>query len=194
MTDSQKPVDPTSPANESILQWAVPKPIESTTQPPSPVWDANWDKETARLAYEHAREVYRQIDAATDVMDRKAVTVFTIASAIGVLGPGLARFPLWSSGWWLGIGAVLMWAGAAIQCIRAFSPRRYRLDPNIAAMATPDWLSLSPGEFYLKRLLSVRRSVWENLRTLGVRGAALSDALECALVEVGFLLAALLLR
>ena len=56
------------------------------------------------------------------------------------------------------------------------------------------WLALSPGAFHVERLKSVRDSIEVNSRTVNARAHALTGALKCALVEVGFLLAALLWR
>src|SRR5437016_1094754 len=98
--------------------------------PPSPKWDESWDKETARLAYEHVREVYRQVDAATDVLDRKVVAVFTVASAIAAFAPVLGRFALWSNRWWLSAGAVVMWSLSAVACWRALDRKSTRLNSS----------------------------------------------------------------
>src|SRR5947207_15534212 len=73
--------------------------------PPPLAWDESWNPETARLAYEHSREVYRLVDDATEVLNRKVVAVFATASAIATVGPVLGKFPLWSDGWWLSVGA-----------------------------------------------------------------------------------------
>jgi len=170
---------------------AVPAPDPA---PPPLKWDESWSPETARLAYEHSREVYRLVDDATEVLNRKVVAVFAVASAIATVGPVLGKFGLWSPGWWLSVGAAGMWLLAAVACWRAFRPRVYRFDPDPATFLTPEWLALSPGEFYLHRLESVRESVAGNAAAVTTRGEALRDALACALVEVGFLLAALLWR
>ncbi|MGE5803218.1 MAG: hypothetical protein ACM358_13290 [Gemmatimonadota bacterium] len=129
-----------------------------------------------------------------EVIDRKVVAVFTIASAIATLGPALGRFPFCSGGWWLSAGAVAMWLGAAVQCWRAFDPRGYRVDPDPSTIASADWLRLHPGAFYLERLKSVRESIEVNSRTINARALALRGALVFALLEVAFLLAALLWR
>ena len=63
-----------------------------------------------------------------------------------------------------------------------------------AGLLTPEWLALSPGEFYLHRLESVWESVEGNAAEVTTRGEALRGALKCALFEVGFLVAALLWR
>jgi len=169
--------------------------LPALSEPSSPVqWNEEWNPETARLAYEHARELYRQVDTAADVLDRKVIAVFTVASAIATLGPVLGRPPLWSVGWWFGAGAAVMWLLAATQCWQAFRPRRYRFDPNPATIAAPEWLALSPGAFHSKRLESVRQSVKENTATVKARSNALGRALVCAFAEVGLLLVALLWR
>ncbi len=94
--------------------------------PVVPTWDDSLNAETVRLAYEHSREIYRQADETTEVLNRKAIAVFGIASAIATVGPALVKFPLWSLGWWLSAGAAVMWLGAAISCWQAFKPREYR--------------------------------------------------------------------
>jgi hypothetical protein len=134
------------------------------------------------------------VDAATDVLDRKVVAVFTVASAIAALAPVLGKFALWSDGWWLSAGAVIMWGLCAFECWWAFKPQRYRTDPDTATITTPEWLALSPGAFHVERLASVRESINQNVSIVTRRATALRGALTCALVEVGFLLAALLWR
>ena len=171
-----------------------PRPKPADDQPSLLKWDQSWNPETARLTYEHAREVYRIVDAATDVIDRKVVAVFTVTSAIAVLAPILGQAALWSDRWWLSAGAVIMWGLAAFECWQAFKPQRYRTDPDVATIATPEWLALSPGAFYVERLASVRESIKQNVSIVTRRATALRGALTCALVEVGFLLAALLWR
>ena len=85
-----------------------------------------------------------------------------------------------------------MWVLAAVECWKAFKPRKYRFDPDPLAISAPEWLALSPGAFHVHRLTSLRDSIVENRATINARGDALRGALKCALVEVGFLLAALL--
>src|SRR5438445_11848778 len=162
--------------------------------PPSLTWDESWNAETARLAYEHAHAVYRQADETAEVLNRKVVPVFAIASAIATAGPVLRRFPLWSDGWWLTVGAAVMWLLATWQCWEAFKPREYRFDPDPDIFLTPEWLALSPGTFHVHRLASVAQGVREHFVLNNARGAALRNALKCALVEGGLLLAALLSR
>src|SRR2546430_3960771 len=60
-------------------------------QAPPVKWDESWNSDTARLAYEHARDVYRIVDAATDVLDRKVVAVFTVASAVAAVAPVIGK-------------------------------------------------------------------------------------------------------
>jgi len=174
---------------------AVEPPPNQASAHPSPLqWDESWNPEIVRLAYEHSREVYRLVDDATEVLNRKVVAVFTVASAIATVGPVLGKFSLLSDGWWLSVGAVAMWLLSTVKCWQAFKPRVYRFDPDPATFLTPEWLSLSLGSFYLHRLESVKESVEGNAAEVTARGEALRDALKCALFEVGFLLAALLWR
>jgi len=182
--------------------WLERRPLRAVEHSPNPAgdqpsplqWDESWNPETARLAYDHSREVYRLVDDATEVLNRKVVAVFTVVSAIATVGPVLGKFTLWSDGWWLSVGAAVMWLLAAVECWRAFKPRVYRFDPDPATFLTPEWLALSPGAFYFHRLESVRESVEGNAAEVTARGEALRDALKCALFEVGFLLGALLWR
>lgn len=188
--------------NLKSLRAAITRAIGRREHSPNPAgdqpsllkWAESWNPETARLTYEHARDVYRIVDAATDVIDRKVVAVFTVASAIAVLAPVLGQSALWSDRWWLSAGAVIMWGLSAFECSQAFKPQRYRTDPDLATIATPEWLALSPGAFYVERLASVRESIKQNLSIVTRRATALRGALTCALVEVGFLLVALLWR
>jgi hypothetical protein len=87
-----------------------------------------------------------------------------------------------------------MWLLSTAKCWQAFKPRVYRFDPDPSIFLAPEWLTLSPGEFYFHRLQSVTESVEGNAVEVTARGEALRDALKCALFEVGFLLAALLWR
>lgn len=185
MPSESKDVAPTAKAVEPQV-----KAVDELDLPV--MWDERWPPETAQLAYDHSHEVYRQVDAATDVIDRKVVSVFTVTSAIAAIGPAVSNARLWSAPWWLTVGAAAMWAAAATQCWVAYKPRTYRTDPDVATMATPGWLSLSPGAFLARRLGSLRKSVRDNVATTKERAAAVRRALIFALLEVGFLLAALL--
>lgn len=156
------------------------------------IWDEKWDRDTVELAYDHSREVYLQVDAATDVIDRKVVSVFTVTSAIAAIGPAVSTAPMSRNVWWMTVGAAVMWAAAATQCWVAYRPRTYRTDPDTATIATPGWLSLSPGAFLAQRLGSLRKSVRDNVKITKERAAAVRRALVFALLEVGFLLSALL--
>lgn len=168
----------------------TPRPIDELDLPV--IWNEKWDRGTVQLAYDHCREVYRQVDAATDVIDRKVVSVFTVTSAIAAIGPAVSKAPILSPGWWLTVGAAAMWAAAAIQCWVAYKPRTYRMDPDTKTMATPEYLSLSPGAFLAQRLGSLRKSVRDNIAVTTTRAAAVRRALVLALLEVGFLIAALI--
>jgi len=157
-------------------------------------WDESFNSETAHLAYEHAREMYRQADETAEVLNRKAVQVFAIASAIATVGPAIGKFPFLSIGWCFSAIACVIWLGASFECWRAFKPREYRFDPDPGIFLSRDWLQLEPGPFYLHRLESVEESVSHNMALNNVRGVAVRRALTFALVEVGFLLVALLWR
>lgn len=173
------------------------KDVTKTTRPVDEldlpvIWNEKWSQATVQLAYEHCREVYRQVDAATDVIDRKVVSVFTVTSAIAAIGPAVSKAPIWGPGWWLTVGAAVMWAAAATQCWVAYRPRTYRMDPDTKTMATPEYLSLSPGAFLAQRLGSLRKSIRENVKITKSRAAAVRRALVLALLEVGCLIAALI--
>ena len=188
----------------SALTWLIvrlrrrppPPPVAPVEEAPAPIkdWDESWNPKTVQLAYEQSREMYRQADETSEVHNRKAVQVFAIASAIATVGPALGKVALWSDGWWLSVGAGMMWLLAAIECWRAFTPRTYEFDPDPATFLDADWLAASPGAFYFHRLEAVRDSVQHNMDLNNERGKAVRAALKCALVEVGFLLAALLWR
>jgi hypothetical protein len=138
-------------------------------------WDDSFKEDTVRLAYEHARETHRTIEAAADVLDRKVVGVFGISSAIEALGASLTRAghrPLIVG---LLVGAAGAWLVSSLQSWQAFRPRRYRTDPNPRDFLTPEWLDLGTGPYYLGRLHHVADTVAVNGPANAIRVAALIE-------------------
>lgn len=157
-------------------------------------WNETLDEDTARLAYEHARETYRALDAAADALDRKVLAMFAVSSAIVTLAPLLTRITPQTVSWGLWLIAGSAWAGSAFWSWQGFKPRDHRTDPTPRDLATPEWLGLEQGPYYLARLNYVAAAVEANERTIADRGKALRFAFAFALMEVGLVLAALLTR
>jgi len=168
--------------------------VKLPPRPPSITWNSNWDERTAQLAYEHAREMQRTVEAWIDSLDNKVVAVFGVASGVISLVTSLAGLPpgTWGRGLWA--GALGAWLVSALYCRKAFKPNDFRLDPDARVLLDQKWLSLKPQQFLLDRLNNMGVSVGHNQTALKGKAEALRLALGWAVVEVGLLVGALLLK
>jgi hypothetical protein len=157
-------------------------------------WNETLDENAARLAYEHAREAYRALETAADGIDRKVLVLFTVSSAVVALAPLFTAITPQTASWGLWLIGGSAWAGSAFWSWQAFKPRDHRTDPNPRDLATAEWLGLEQGPYYLARLHYVAAAVEANERAVADRGKALRYAFAFALIEVGLVVAALLVR
>jgi hypothetical protein len=111
-----------------------PRSAAPTTQPPWFKWNAKWDPDTTKLAYEESIKLQAVYTDWIKAVEGKIVTVFTVSSAAITVSASLrASNPLrWSMAVWA--GALVAYIIAIAFCLRAYKVRRYRLDLNPQSM------------------------------------------------------------
>jgi hypothetical protein len=147
-------------------------------------WNPEWPLETAELAYSEAREAAREADKWADVVDTKAVAVFTVAAGAVTLAPSLQRgasSPLQALLW---LAALICFLGSAYYSYCAYKPHDFRFGPDPLRLQTPEWLALPPGRYRYRMLEWLGKNYEHNSGVTERKAKALTRAMRWTAFEV----------
>jgi hypothetical protein len=167
-----------------------------TEKPTGPTFDASWDKETIKAAFHECVAQQALYAEWTDAIDKKTITIFTLATAIA--GATINLLPKWgtlSARTSQGIAlAGIAWLTAAAASWLAYRPRDIMVDPSPTALSDPRWLGKPIEKYMFFRIRDMGSSFEHNRDEINRKGHWLSVATIGTIAEVVFLSLALLAK
>ena len=157
-------------------------------------FDASWDENTVQAAFDESVKLEAISYEWADAIDRKAITIFTLATAIASVAPRLFQFAgdfNQRADWFIGLGC---FSGlvAAICCFASYKPNDFAVSPNPLAVRDKSWMELSPSSYRWNRMRELGNAVEKNRKQCNLKAYWLSCAIGATIVEVGFLFLAYL--
>jgi hypothetical protein len=149
-----------------------------------PVWNSDWNEETASLAYEASRETRDRLGAWADALDTKLLGVFTVGGVILTFTPSLQPHSTRPAvlGCW--IGAAVAWLFALGFGFHGYRPAALRVGPDPNAFLDSAWLMKSPLHFRLWQIAEMAESFRRNHETLMLKATSLKWALGFTALEI----------
>jgi len=159
--------------------------------PPVPQFEAAWNHETLKLAFERCEASREAVHGLADAIDNKVLAIFSVTTAVAGLAPSLNHGPgrplasPWQTLCYFIAG--LAWAYVVIQCYRAYSPSQYAITPRPSSLLDGRWLGLTPAQFQFFAIRDAGEAHEINAALILKRGWFVRSAMIATVVEIAFL-------
>jgi hypothetical protein len=170
--------------------------VRKPTDAPSEIgeFDPTWDSQTIQAAFDESTKLQPIYPEWSDAIDRKTITIFTLATAIASAGSAWVQSHTSGSAFavicvWIAFGS---WLGAVGACYASYRPCDLRISPNPHTLTDPLWIGREVRSFQYYRLRDMGREFAENRRQLNQKARWLSWAILGTIAEAAFLWLALL--
>jgi hypothetical protein len=148
-------------------------------------FDPAWDEKTVQAAFDESAALYGRLPEWADAIDKKVITVFTLATGIGGVASAFQPWHADSVGSLVClIVALAALVGAVIACAVSYWPHDFSFGPLPKQLIAGDWFGRPLSDYQFHRMRRMGQSIERNRDQINIKARRLTYAMIGTGVEV----------